>query len=128
MHASIEQAGKGAAAALLAAAISLYADDRYPVFTGSGLDTGRGIWLENCLGCHGDGTADAPRPSRYGEWEARVEQQRDVLYRHAIDGFFGPDYAMMPPRGGNVELTDAQVMAAVDYMLRLVEHFRQVNE
>lgn len=111
-----------------AATTSQSAADSYPVLTGGSLESGRAVWLENCLGCHGDGTAGAPRPSRYDEWEARIAQKREVLYQHAIEGFFGPDYAMMPPRGGNEELTDAEVMAAVDYMLGLVEYLRQNND
>ena len=99
-----------------------------PGLTGGSLETGRAVWLENCLGCHGDGTAGAPRPSRHDEWEARMAQKREVLYQHAIEGFFGPDYAMMPPRGGNEDLTDAEVMAAVDYMLGLVEYLRQKRD
>ena len=58
----------------------------------------------------------------------RIAQQRQTLYRHAIDGFVGADYAIMPARGGNDELTDAEVKAAVDYMLGLVDYFRQVND
>lgn len=35
---------------------------------------------------------------------------------------------MTPAPGGNEDLSDAEVMAAVDYMLGPVEHFRQVSE
>ena len=112
--------------ALLAVAVAGPAsgDERFPVFGGKILQSGREIWLENCLGCHGDGTADAPRPEIYEEWRTRIEQPREVLYRHAIEGFFGPDYSMMPPRGGNPSLSDAAVQSAVDYMLQLAEFYR----
>lgn len=96
----------------------------FPDFEDPQLRAGRAIWLENCMGCHGDGTADAPRPDRFEEWAQRIQQPREVLYSHAIEGFFGPDYAMMPPRGGNPALSDSQVKQAVDYMLQLVDHFR----
>jgi cytochrome c5 len=43
----------------------------------------------------------------------------DTLYRHAIEGFFGPGGTMMPAKGANESLTDEEVTAAVDYMLRL---------
>ena len=113
---------------LLASSTSAFADEDYPVLVGDGLYKGRTVWLTNCQACHGDGTADAPRPSRYDEWVGRIAQQRQALYRHAIDGFIGADYAIMPPRGGNDELTDAEVKAAVDYMLELVVYFRQAND
>jgi len=115
------------AGAVLLAASMAAADGTgvyFPEFEDPQLRDGRAIWMETCRGCHGDGTADAPRPDRYVEWEQRIKQPREVLYTHAIEGFFGPDYAMMPPRGGNPALSDAQVKLAVDYMLRLVDHFR----
>ena len=46
-----------------------------------------------------------------------------VLYDHAINGFFGPDYTMMPERGGNPDLSDEQVRLAVDYMVALAKHY-----
>lgn len=114
-----------AGAALWAAAVTAVADTgvQFPVFDAADLVAGRAVWTENCMGCHAHGVADAPRPDTYSEWEARIRQPREVLYTHAIEGFFGPDYAMMPPRGGNPALSDTEVRQAVDYMVRLVEHF-----
>ncbi|MBT8118748.1 MAG: c-type cytochrome [Gammaproteobacteria bacterium] len=87
------------------------------------LQQGRGLWLENCEGCHGYGIADAPIPMQAGDWKHRVIKEREVLYRHAIEGFIGEDYSMMPARGGNEELNDDQVKAAVDYMLFLANFY-----
>jgi cytochrome c5 len=39
-----------------------------------------------------------------------------VLHKHAIEGFTG-GAGVMPPKGGNPALTDAQVIATVDWML-----------
>ena len=50
-------------------------------------------------------------------WAARIAQGKDTLYKHAIEGFHGPDGGVMPPKGGNPALTDAQVEATVDWML-----------
>lgn len=93
------------------------------------LQQGRDLWLENCEGCHGYGIADAPIPMQPGDWQHRVIKEREVLYRHAIEGFIGEDYSMMPARGGNEELNDDQVKAAVDYMLFLANFYikRQDN-
>lgn len=88
-----------------------------------GLQHGRSLWLENCEGCHGYGIADAPIPMQPVEWKHRVTKDRDLLYRHAIEGFIGEDYSMMPARGGNEELSDEQVKAAVDYMLFLANFY-----
>jgi cytochrome c5 len=38
------------------------------------------------------------------------------LYDHAIKGFTGKA-GVMPPKGGNAALKDADVKAAVDYMV-----------
>ena len=87
------------------------------------LREGRSIWLDTCENCHGYGTGDAPVPMRPDDWRARVVKDRSLLYQHAIEGFIGPDYSMMPARGGNETLSDEQVRAAVDYMLFLAKHY-----
>jgi cytochrome c5 len=110
---------------LLAAAssVGLADDSRYTHFDGEHLAQGRAVWLANCEGCHGYGTAGAPIPMVPDDWQARLEKPRAVLYRHAIEGFFGPDDTMMPPRGGNESLTDSEVRAAVDYMAELADSY-----
>lgn len=87
------------------------------------LNLGRDLWLENCKGCHAYGTAGAPVPMLSNDWKQRVIKDRSVLYKHAINGFFGPDDTMMPERGGNPELTDKQVKLAVDYMVKLADFY-----
>ena len=64
------------------------------------------------------------------QWQARVIKNRQLLYAHAINGFFGPDDTMMPERGGNPELTDEQVKLAVDYMVELAKFYikQQANQ
>ena len=99
----------------------------YVELPGSELVQGRTLWLDSCEGCHGYGIAGAPIPMIPEEWQARLEKPQTTLYKHAIDGFFGPDDTMMPPRGGNPELTDQQVMLAVDYMTALARHHLQAN-
>lgn len=92
------------------------------------LKAGRTLWLENCMNCHAYGTADAPIPMRPEEWRDRVTKAKDVLYTHAIEGFIGPDYSMMPARGGNEDLSDSEVKAAVDYMVFLARYYIDKNE
>ena len=87
------------------------------------LKFGRYIWMNNCEGCHGYGIADAPVPMRPKDWEHRVAKGKTLLYRHAIDGFISDDYSEMPARGGNEELRDEHVRAAVDYMLFLANFY-----
>ncbi len=99
------------------------AETQFVEFTDSNLQQGRTIWIENCKGCHAYGTAGAPIPMIAEEWQVRVIKPRNMLYDHAINGFFGPDDTMMPERGGNPDLSDQQVKSAVDYMLALAKHY-----
>lgn len=78
--------------------------------------------MDNCEGCHGYGFAGSPNPQHPDDWRARLEKDVNTLHRHAIQGFFGPTDSWMPPRGGNEKLTDAEVIAAVDYMRALAQH------
>lgn len=89
------------------------------------LEQNKQVWLQNCEGCHGWGVADAPIPMNADEWRHRVIKDKETLYDHAINGFFGPDDAMMPPKGGNDDLSDEEVKAAVDYMLELARYYQQ---
>ncbi|WP_455235191.1 c-type cytochrome [Thiogranum longum] len=115
-----------ALAGTLAASLATSAEpDAYIEFEGQRLLQGRAIWMANCEGCHGYGIAGAPVPMQPADWQSRLEKDKTVLYQHAVDGFFGPDDTMMPARGGNPELSDDEVKAAVDYMTALASYYIQ---
>lgn len=107
------------ASTLLALAAAFPAAADYPNYAGERYTQGRSVWLDTCEGCHGYGIAGSPDVNKVEQWLPRVKQGGPVLYEHATEGFFGPKGTMMPPRGGNDSLTDDQVEAAVDYMVRL---------
>jgi len=65
-----------------------------------------------CQVCHGTGALGAPKIGDKGAWQPRLAQGADKLYQHALNGI-----RSMPPKGGNTSLSDAEVKAAVDYML-----------
>lgn len=114
---------------LLASAI--YADELYPASSNRSISQGRDLWMQNCEACHGYGIADAPVPMHPEEWRFRLAKGKQVLYEHAIDGFIGPDYSMMPARGGNENLNDNEVKLAVDYMVFLASYYinkLEINE
>lgn len=111
-------ARRTAIAALLLTAAAASAKE-YPAFEGEGLALGREVWVDNCETCHAYGVAGAPLANDTAQWQARRQQGLSTLYQHAIEGFFGPGGTMMPARGANDALTDKEVRAAVDYMLRL---------
>jgi len=101
---------------------------RYEPAGSSSTDAGRTIWLANCETCHGYGIAGAPIPMRPDDWRLRLEKRREVLYSHALLGFYGEDDTWMPPRGGNADLDDDEVRAAVDYMTELARFHLQQND
>jgi cytochrome c5 len=118
-----------AAVAIFVAPAAVLAEKADYVQSGdAALQKGRSLWLENCEGCHGYGIADAPIPMQPDDWKKRVVKDRDLLYRHAIEGFIGEDYSMMPARGGNEDLSDDEVIAAVDYMLFLARHYIEMDK
>lgn len=76
---------------------------------------GKTVFGKTCAMCHAAGVAGAPKPGDKADWGPRVAQGKDVLYKHAIEGFTGAK-GMMPARGGGASLSDDEVKAAVDYM------------
>lgn len=82
-------------------------------------DPGKATFGKVCFACHAQGIAGAPKFGDVAAWESRVAQGHDTLVQHALNGFTGKA-GMMPARGGNPTLTDAEVTAAVEYMMAAV--------
>jgi cytochrome c5 len=87
-----------------------------PTTIEAGKPDGRKIFDGTCNVCHGAGIAGAPKFGDKAAWAPRIAQGANVLYTHAIGGLQGKS-GVMPPKGGNLELSDADVRAAVDYMV-----------
>lgn len=79
-------------------------------------DKGKEVYDKSCAACHAAGVAGAPKLGDKPAWKDRVAQGNDTLYTHAIKGFQGKT-GFMPPKGGNASLSDADVKAAVDFMV-----------
>ncbi|MDX2426684.1 MAG: c-type cytochrome [Cycloclasticus sp.] len=77
---------------------------------------GKTTYSTSCVVCHGSGVAGAPKTGDIAIWGKRMEQGQEKLVQHAINGFSG-NTGIMPPKGGNLSLTDEQVTNAVHYML-----------
>jgi cytochrome c5 len=82
----------------------------------AGKPDGKKVFEGTCSVCHGAGIAGAPKFGDKALWAPRIAQGVNVLYTHAIGGFTGKG-GMMPPKGGNTSLSDADIKAAVDYMV-----------
>lgn len=81
------------------------------------LAQGRNIWEANCRVCHGPGLAGAPPKGDKEAWQTRIEKGLGTLVQHAREGYSGPGGHQMPARGGNPDLSDSQIAAAVAYMV-----------
>jgi len=90
--------------------------DRLPIPDHPILMHGRDIWAATCRPCHGTGAANAPKITGSRFWQKRIAQGLPVLFEHAKNGFSG-SAGTMPARGGNGALNDADVEAAVRYMI-----------
>lgn len=77
---------------------------------------GQKTYQAACFACHGTGAAGAPKLGDKAEWKARIAQGDAVLNEHAIKGFKGSK-GFMPAKGGRADLSDADVKAAVAYMV-----------
>jgi cytochrome c5 len=77
---------------------------------------GKSIFDTTCNVCHGAGVAGAPRIGDKTAWAPRMKAGMGALYASSIKG-----KNAMPPKGGNLSLTDADVNAAVDYMVSKVK-------
>lgn len=79
-------------------------------------DKGKSVFGKTCALCHSPGIAGAPMFGNKDAWAPRIAQGKEILYKHAMEGFTG-QAGMMPPRGGNSALSDEDIKAAVDYMV-----------
>ncbi len=77
---------------------------------------GQTVYQATCVACHGAGIAGAPKLGDKSQWAKHIAKGRDTLYASAVNGVQGSAGAM-PPKGGNPALSNAEVKAAVDYMV-----------
>ncbi len=82
--------------------------------------SGPQVYNMACLACHGSGIGGAPILGNVAIWADRIAQGPAVLKQHALSGFAGST-GYMPPKGGRVDLSDAEIDAAVDYMIGAVQ-------
>jgi cytochrome c5 len=80
---------------------------------GGGADRGaEEVYNAACMACHMTGAAGAPILGDVAAWSARIVQDIETLYDHAINGI-----GSMPGKGGCMSCSDNEVKAVVDYMV-----------
>jgi cytochrome c5 len=98
--ASIPQAGSEAAAGSQSADAS---------------QAGKTLYTQVCQACHAAGVLNAPKFGDKDAWAPRLKEPMDTVYNYALHG-----KGAMPPKGGS-NAPDADVKAAVDYMVAAVK-------
>lgn len=78
---------------------------------------GKDVYSKVCVTCHATGLAGSPRYGNAADWGPRVANGTASLYQSALKG----TPKGMPAKGGHMTLADADVKAAVDYMLASVK-------
>jgi cytochrome c5 len=73
--------------------------------------SGEQVVEAQCASCHAEGVGGAPRIGDREAWAQRMKQGLPYLVSSAIHGHGG-----MPPRGGQANLTDAEIRSAILYM------------
>lgn len=77
----------------------------------SGAD-GKAVYNRVCVACHQAGVAGAPKLGDQAAWAPRLAAGTDALYTSVLKG-----KGAMPPKGGQPSVPDADIKAAVDYMI-----------
>lgn len=76
------------------------------------VSVGQQVYEKTCFVCHNTGVSGAPKLGDQKTWTALAEEGVDELTHVAING-----EGAMPPRGGNPDLSDDEIRAAVTYMV-----------
>ena len=98
--ANVPQASSGAAAGTQSADAS---------------QAGKALYTQVCQACHAAGVLNAPKYGDKDAWAPRLKEPMDTVYNYALHG-----RGAMPPKGGS-NASDADVKAAVDYMVAAVK-------
>jgi len=114
---AVPLAGCGEPAAAPVPAAPAFVEGVLPVPGDPVLALGQQVYRGDCTNCHELGKRGAPRIADAEAWEPRIAQGLDTLVTHALEGFSGPAGWEMPTRGGNEDLSDEEIAAAVRYLI-----------
>lgn len=79
--------------------------------------TGPEVYNAVCIACHSPpGIGGAPALGDSDAWAPRIAQGMDTLIDHALHGFTGST-GVMPRKGQRLDLSDEEVIGAVEYMV-----------
>ncbi|MFT5175815.1 MAG: cytochrome c5 [Gammaproteobacteria bacterium] len=102
-----------ATAALSSAIAAAPAATKAPTASAAAGKAGNDVYNSGCVACHATGAANAPKLSDKVAWEPRAASGFAALLQSATKG-----KGAMPPRGGLMSLSDADIGNAIRYMLK----------
>lgn len=73
---------------------------------------GKAVYDKVCFACHAQSVAGSPKLGDKAAWAPRIQQGMDTLVQSVVKG-----KGAMPPKAGNPALSDAEVRAAVEFMV-----------
>ncbi|OUR69260.1 hypothetical protein A9Q76_10070 [Arcobacter sp. 31_11_sub10_T18] len=73
---------------------------------------GEKIYNESCMACHANEALGAPVLGDKDIWREITSKGIDVVYLNGINGINS-----MPPKGGNMDLSEVQMKEVIDYMV-----------
>ena len=74
--------------------------------------SGEAVYNGSCMACHATGAAGAPKLGDVAAWAPRIAAGMDSLVSNAVNGLNA-----MPPKGLCMACSDAELSAAVEYMV-----------
>ncbi len=84
------------------------------VAASSGPRSGEDVYNSACMACHTTGAGGAPVLGDVAAWADRIAKGMDVLYSAGVNGVPGTG---MIAKGGCMNCSDEEIIAAVDYMI-----------
>jgi len=82
--------------------------------------TGQQVYNNVCIACHyPPGVGGAPALGDIVAWTPRIAQGMDTLIDHVLNGFTGST-GVMPMKGERLDLSDEEMIKAVEYMVEQV--------
>ena len=79
---------------------------------GSAAKSGEDVYGQFCFACHATGVSEAPLFADAEAWAPRIDKGMEVMMASTRNGL-----GMMPPMGTCMACSDAELQAAIDYML-----------
>ena len=83
--------------------------------------TGQQVYNNICIACHAPpGVGGAPSLGDVNAWAPRIATGMETLINHALNGFTGST-GVMPKKGERLDLSDEEIIRAVEYMVGQVD-------